>query len=182
MDWRELTLVAEALAFATKAHEGQKRKGEAGIPYITHPIAVADILWKAGVRSPIVLAAALLHDTVEDCGVTYGQLVAVFGPKVADTVMEVTDTPGLKGKERKDAQVAKAPRMSEGAKLVKLADKTANLTDIMDHPPGWPPKVMRGYALSAERVALAIGSGVNPVLYGAFAGALARVIVATEDA
>ncbi len=175
-----MTLVADALAFATEAHAGQLRKGPAQMPYITHPIAVANILWETGERSPIVLAAALLHDTVEDCGVTREQLVKRFGPAVASIVIEVTDEPGLLGAARKDAQVAKAPTLSHGAKRLKLADKTANLTDIVDNPPGWAKRSMQGYTKDAQRVARALGS-VSPVLEAKFAAAVARVLAAVGE-
>ncbi len=169
-----MTLVADALAFATQAHAGQMRKGPAQIPYIAHPVAVADILWESGERSPVVLAAALLHDTMEDCGVTQAQLAARFGPGVAGIVAEVTDAPGLAGAARKDAQVAKAPSLSHGAKKLKLADKTANLTDIVDNPPGWAKVSMQGYMRDAHRVVAALG-GVCAPLEARFAQAAARV-------
>lgn len=174
-----MALVADALAFATEAHEGQYRKGAGNVPYITHPVAVADTLWECGERSPILLAAALLHDTVEDCGVTASQLVARFGPAVAAIVLEVTDAPGLKGRERKDAQVAKAPHLSGPAKRLKKADKKVNLTDIVDNPPGWKPHAIRGYTKDAVRVSEAMGP-VSALLDKAFEAAVVRVLASVE--
>ena len=163
MSWREMDLPARALEFATKAHQGQYRKGEGKVPYITHPVAVADILWECGERSPVLLAAALLHDTIEDCGVAAVHLAIEFGSEVAGIVAEVTDEPGLKGKERKNAQVEKAPFMSKNAKKLKIADKTANLTDIVENSPGWSVKTMHGYAEDAARVVNATASAIGYV-------------------
>ena len=60
-------LLLKALAFAAHKHRDQRRKNEAASPYINHPIALASVLWhEGGVRDATVLAAALLHDTIED--------------------------------------------------------------------------------------------------------------------
>jgi (p)ppGpp synthase/HD superfamily hydrolase len=59
--------ILKAIAFAACKHRNQKRKGADALPYINHPIAVADVLWhEGGVRDPVIIAAALLHDTIED--------------------------------------------------------------------------------------------------------------------
>lgn len=168
-------LVVSAVAFATSAHEGQVRKGGRGIPYITHPLAVKAILEGAGVTDQVVLAAAVLHDTIEDCGVTQAALEAEFGPEVALVVAEVSDAPGLSKTAAKKAQERNAPFMSERAKLVKLADKTANLTDIVENPPGWKPEAVRGYATSAKRIVAAMGS-VHEALETGFAAAAKRAM------
>lgn len=150
-------VVELAVAFASKAHEGQVRKGGKGIPYITHPMAVKALLEGAGITDRVVLAAAVLHDTIEDCGATEESLAAEFGPEVASVVAEVSDAPGLSKNAAKKAQEHKAPTMSGRAKLVKLADKTANLTDIVENPPGWKPDAVRGYTTSAARIIAAMG-------------------------
>lgn len=152
------TLVDRAIAFATKAHAGQFRKGPGQVPYIIHPLAVIKLLRFAGeVSDEVTLAAAALHDTIEDCGVSYETLVAEFGAEVADVVVEVTNAPGLNGREAKDAQIAKAPYMSQRAKLVKLADKAANVADLLEHPPGWKRESVLGYIDSSTKVVAAIG-------------------------
>jgi (p)ppGpp synthase/HD superfamily hydrolase len=71
-------LVAEALAVATEAHAGQIRNGSCGKPYIEHPVAVADLLERHGFGEQ-VLAAALLHDVVEDSDTTVAELRERFG-------------------------------------------------------------------------------------------------------
>jgi GTP pyrophosphokinase len=76
----DLDLVRRAHAYAVKAHEGQRRLS--GEPYITHPVAVATIIADLGLDN-VAAAAALLHDAVEDTGVTLAQIEAEFGPAVA---------------------------------------------------------------------------------------------------
>ena len=73
----------KAEEFARKAHEGQKRKYN-GRDYVTHPISVHNRLKQAGIVDETVLTAAFLHDTIEDCDVTHGQLAEEFGIGVAD--------------------------------------------------------------------------------------------------
>ena len=113
-----------ALAFAAHKHRDQRRKDTAATPYINHPIALAQVLREEGrVRDPVVIAAALLHDTIEDTETTYDELRGQFGVTIADCVVEVTDVKFLGKTARKRLQVAKAGRASKAAKQVKLADK-----------------------------------------------------------
>jgi len=172
-----MELVVKATAFAEKAHEGQFRKGGHGIPYVTHPKSVMSTLVEHGVTDEVVLAAALLHDVVEDCGVTVETLVAEFGADVASVVMEVTDPPGSKTKAKK-AQIEKAPTMSHRAKLVKLADKLDNVSSLVRTPPGWKPESVKGYVESATNVVRAMGQvnhGLEVAFYKAAGAALASV-------
>ena len=82
-------MIEQAAAFAAKAHEGAFRKGTC-IPYITHPLETAVIV--AGFTlDEEMIAAALLHDVVEDAGVTREELEAQFGTRVADLVMALAD-------------------------------------------------------------------------------------------
>src|SRR5687768_13721156 len=81
-----------AAAFAALKHRDQRRKGQGATPYINHPLAVANVLAnEARINDPVVLAAALLHDTVEDTETTHDELVAEFGVAIAGVVAEVTD-------------------------------------------------------------------------------------------
>lgn len=134
-----LGLVLKAVAFAASKHRDQRRKDADASPYINHPIALAEVLWAEGrVRDSVVIAAALLHDTIEDTETRLEELAGAFGSEVAAIVEEVTDIKWLKKKSRKMLQVARAARASSGAKLVKLADKICNLRDIIASPPaGW---------------------------------------------
>ena len=125
-----------ALEFAAARHRDQRRKDALASPYINHPIAVAAALWHEGeVRDPVALTAAILHDTIEDTATTAAELAARFGAEVAAVVVEVTDDKTLPKLQRKALQIEHAPHLSRPAKLVKLADKTANLRDIIATPP-----------------------------------------------
>jgi GTP diphosphokinase / guanosine-3',5'-bis(diphosphate) 3'-diphosphatase len=131
-----LILVLRAAAFAADKHRLQRRKDVDASPYINHPLSLADILAReGGVEDAAILAAALLHDTVEDTETTFEELEDCFGPRVAGIVAEETDDKSLPKQERKQLQVAKAHSKSPGAKLVKLADKISNLRDILAAPP-----------------------------------------------
>lgn len=87
--------VLQAAAFAAERHSNQRRKGKRAAPYINHPIAVAACLADAGVEDPDILAAALLHDTVEDTDTSLEELQQLFGARVASIVAEVTDDKAL---------------------------------------------------------------------------------------
>ena len=134
-----LPLLLRALAFAAHKHRDQRRKDAEASPYINHPIALADVLVnEGGVTDVEVICAALLHDTVEDTATTHEELVDAFGSRIARIVAEVTDDKRLPKAERKRLQIEHAPHISQGAKLVKLADKLCNLRDVAERPPaGW---------------------------------------------
>jgi GTP diphosphokinase / guanosine-3',5'-bis(diphosphate) 3'-diphosphatase len=150
----DLPLVLRALAFATEKHRGQARKNAEGTPYIEHPIALASLLWtEAHVRDAHVLAAAILHDTIEDTPTTHDELEERFGCHVADIVAEVTDDKRLPKAARKAAQIQNAEHLSYEARLVKLADKTCNLRDVANTPPvGWNLERRREYFEWAKSV------------------------------
>jgi len=147
-------LVLNAAQFAARKHRDQRRKDAAASPYINHPLALANILREEGkVEDAGVIAAALLHDTIEDTETDYDELRGQFGDEVAEIVAEVTDTKWLKKTSRKRLQISKAARASDGAKLVKLADKISNLRDIIAAPPsGWSLDRKREYFDWAKRV------------------------------
>jgi GTP diphosphokinase / guanosine-3',5'-bis(diphosphate) 3'-diphosphatase len=137
----------EAAAFAARKHSGQKRKGKDEEPYINHPLEVANLLVSVGGIDDVdVLTAGLLHDTIEDTGTTKADIEVKFGAKTAGIVVEVTDDKLLPKAERKRLQVEHAPQLSAEAKLVKLADKISNVTDILERPPDdWDDKRRREY-------------------------------------
>jgi guanosine-3',5'-bis(diphosphate) 3'-pyrophosphohydrolase len=149
-----IALILKALRFASWKHRDQRRKGVGAVPYINHPIELAEVLWFEGrVHDPIVIAAALLHDTIEDTETTSAELRGAFGPLVAGVVEEVTDTKWLRSRARKELQVAKAAKSSHRARLVKLADKICNLRDIKAYPPrDWSLERQRAYFDWAKRV------------------------------
>jgi guanosine-3',5'-bis(diphosphate) 3'-pyrophosphohydrolase len=141
-----LPLVLQALAFATEKHRGQVRKDADATPYIQHPIALASLLWEVGVQDAEVLAAAILHDTIEDTPTTHAELEETFNRAVADLVAEVTDDKREPKAVRKQKQIDHAAHLSPGARLVKLADKICNLRDVANSPPAdWPMARRREY-------------------------------------
>ena len=142
-----------ALHFAADKHRDQRRKGEEASPYINHPIVVAETLARFGVTDETTLTAAILHDTIEDTETTPQELAEVFGPEVRDVVMEVTDDKSLPKGERKERQVRLAPDLSHRAKLVRIADKIANVHDVLHAPPEhWSLDWRIGYIDWTERV------------------------------
>jgi len=149
-----LGLILKALEFAARKHRDQRRKDQEASPYINHPITLSHILWHvAQVDDAIVLAGALLHDTVEDTDTTFEELSQEFGPEVQDLVREVTDDKTLPKPVRKQLQIDHAPHLSERAKLVKLADKIANLQDLIASPPhSWSTQRRQEYFLWAKAV------------------------------
>jgi (p)ppGpp synthase/HD superfamily hydrolase len=121
-----------ALAFACSQHHGQRRKGS-GAPYITHPLAVASIVGQYGGDEDQAIAG-LLHDAMEDCGVTRVQIAARYGERVAEIVNDCTDTtevPKPPWRARKEAHIAKVQSKSADTKLVIAADKMHNAVCIL---------------------------------------------------
>ncbi len=171
----DLDRLLDALAFAAHKHRDQRRKGAEASPYINHPIALATLLaGTGGVTDVEVLQAAVLHDTIEDTDTTREEIAARFGERVASIVSEVTDDKLLLKAQRKALQVEHAPRLSPGATLVKLADKTCNLRDMTTDPPdGWPLARKREYFDWARRVVEALPDA-NAALRAAFDEAAAR--------
>jgi (p)ppGpp synthase/HD superfamily hydrolase len=168
-------LLARAFDFACRSHAGQRRKGSETEPYVNHVADVARRVAEAtGGRDAALIAAALLHDTIEDCGATESELAATFGPDVAALVAEVTDDPSLSDDARRERQVEDAPSKSPRAKMLKLADKASNLRSIEAGPPGWPDERRRAYADWAARVAAGLG-GANERLERELEEALAAV-------
>jgi (p)ppGpp synthase/HD superfamily hydrolase len=121
-----------ALAFACSQHHGQRRKGS-GAPYITHPLAVSSIVGQYGGDEDQAIAA-LLHDVMEDCGVTREQIEARYGDRVAGIVAACTDTteqPKPPWRPRKEAHIARVRTKPAEVKLVVAADKMHNALCIL---------------------------------------------------
>jgi guanosine-3',5'-bis(diphosphate) 3'-pyrophosphohydrolase len=149
-----LAKILDAASFAAKNHTGQKRKGSDGEPYINHPIEVANLLANIGkIDDGDMIVAALLHDTVEDCGVRFEEIEERFGTVVANYVRELTDDKSLPKAERKRLQIQHAPQLSHEAKQIKLADKISNIRDVTENPPdGWDVQRRREYVEWGEDV------------------------------
>jgi (p)ppGpp synthase/HD superfamily hydrolase len=151
---QELASVMRAADAAARWHVHQRRKGADQEPYINHLLEVASLVAQAtGGFVPRVVIAALLHDAIEDQGVTSETIASEFGPQVADIVVEVTDDKKLPKAERKRKQVENASKKSREAKLIKLADKTSNVRAVANSPaPDWSVERRREYVEWAKEV------------------------------
>ncbi|MDB5816884.1 MAG: guanosine-3,5-bis(diphosphate) 3-pyrophosphohydrolase, partial [Rhizobacter sp.] len=130
LDAAEIKRVREAYRFADEAHLGQFRAS--GEPYITHPIAVSGVCaeWKLDAQA---IMAALMHDAMEDCGVTKAELVDRFGAPVADLVDGLTKLDKLQFSTREETQAESFRKMLLAMArdvrviLIKLADRLHNM-------------------------------------------------------
>jgi (p)ppGpp synthase/HD superfamily hydrolase len=146
-------MIPTAEAFARERHAGQTRKGAAAEPYIVHVEEVARLTAGWG-GSETAVMAAWLHDTVEDCPPTsLDEIAGLFGADVARIVGELTDDKSLPKAERKRLQVVNAAHKSPEACLVKIADKTSNVSALRLSPPAdWSRDRMRAYLDWVEAV------------------------------
>jgi (p)ppGpp synthase/HD superfamily hydrolase len=132
-------LLDAALELASGAHADQARKD--GSAFIGHPRAVSEILAAAGFDQE-VLAAALLHDVVEDSEIEVGEVERRFGPRVAELVAAMTEDPTIEDyHERKHAQRERVEAAGTEAVAIYAADKLSNLRDTR-----------RGYELEGEAI------------------------------
>jgi (p)ppGpp synthase/HD superfamily hydrolase len=148
---------------AARWHVEQRRKGEAKEPYINHLLEVAALVSVAG-ASEDVICAALLHDAIEDQNIPAALIASLFGAAVAATVEEVPDNKELPPEERKLAQIAHAPHLSPGAKLIKLTDKISNLNSLASSPPPeWTTERRLAYVEFCQKVVAGL-RGANTML------------------
>ena len=123
-----------AIIFAVKAHSGTERRGK-GYPYIVHPLEAVEIV-ATMTNDQELLAAAALHDTVEDTDVTVEQIRDEFGDRVADLVASESDemSAGVSEEDswhtRKQAAIDRLSKASREAKMVALGDKLSNMRAI----------------------------------------------------
>ena len=138
----DLEIVLKAALFAAEKHKDHRRKDEESSPYINHPLKVAALLSGiGGVTDGEIIAAALLHDTVEDTETTFDEIEEHFGEATRNYVSEVTDDKSLSRKKRKLAQLDHASKLSYGATLIKICDKISNVHDVIyTPPPNWKAK------------------------------------------
>jgi (p)ppGpp synthase/HD superfamily hydrolase len=159
-----LALVTKAADFAARRHRSQKRK-DGRTPYINHPVGVAYLLTEIGkVDDPVTLAAAYLHDTVEDTKTTFDELEQEFGSEICEIVRECTDDKSLSSDQRKKLQVENAGKHCYQARLIHLADKLYNLQDATRKLPiGWTPEYAKRYFTFTKDVVSQI-RGTNEAL------------------
>jgi guanosine-3',5'-bis(diphosphate) 3'-pyrophosphohydrolase len=167
--------ILSAAHYAADKHANKRRKGAAAEPYVNHLIEVAHLV-SATVSEPDpnLIIAALLHDVIEDVGVTKEELIQRFGADVADLVVEMTDDKALPKAERKQLQIQHAPKLSPRAQTIKLADKISNLRSILTSPPtNWDHRRKREYFDWAKSVVDGL-TAPNPILKVEFENTLQR--------
>jgi (p)ppGpp synthase/HD superfamily hydrolase len=120
-------LIRKALEMAAKAHAGQTRNGSGGMAYIHHPVAVAELLAEHGFDEQTV-AAALLHDVVEDSETSIDEIAAAFGPRVAELVAALTEDKAIEPFERRKAAHRRhVEEVGGDALAIYAADKLSNI-------------------------------------------------------
>lgn len=152
-------LYLQAVTFAARAHLGQKLPG-GELPYLTHVVSVAAEVMQALAREPLAepdlaVACALLHDTIEDCGVDESTLAAEFGRPVADGVRALSKDPGLAKPQAMADSLQRIQQQPREVWIVKLADRINNLKDP---PHYWTPAKIAAYAAEARVIADALGT------------------------
>lgn len=111
------------------------------------------VRWATDGKDPEMIAAAYLHDVVEDSDATPETLESMFGSGVAELVVELTDEPGLGEDARRQAQIDHAPYLTARAKIIKIADKISNLEELLRDPPGeWGREKQLAYLEWGEAV------------------------------
>lgn len=125
---KDFEMINKALLYAYNCHLGQTRKGTS-LPYIIHPMEAMLIVSRMTNDSD-VLCAAILHDVVEDCDVTFFELSDSFNIRIAELVLCVTDEDVYPWKKRKEILLEKVNNSDEEVKIIFLADKLSNLRTI----------------------------------------------------
>jgi (p)ppGpp synthase/HD superfamily hydrolase len=182
-----LELIDRAIDFAARAHLGHTRKSD-DVPYIAHPVAVAMILQQMGC-GPEIVAAGLLHDTVEDTGVTLEQLRQGFGERIAEIVAGCTEPDkGNSWEKRKSHTIAHLRTAELAVKLVAAADKYHNLTNTLRHHDALGEAVWQRFNRGVEQqawyyrnvTASLVANVVEPERYPVF-GQLERLVEQVFD-
>lgn len=161
LEVKEVRRVERAYVFAEKCHEGQLR--QSGDPYITHPLAVAHILADMHMDHESLMAA-MLHDVIEDTGVTKGQISRRFGRPVADLVDGVSKLTGIEFQSKAEQQAESFQKMTLAMSrdirvvLVKLADRLHNMRTLGVLSPAKRRRIAREtldiYAPIAQRLGI----------------------------
>jgi guanosine-3',5'-bis(diphosphate) 3'-pyrophosphohydrolase len=162
--------IMAALDFAAFKHVAQVRNHADWVPYIVHPLRVVLLLWEeAGFRKSDLLAAAFLHEILEDTKTVSAEIEAAFGVEVLQLVEQLTLRPELGLSVQTD-------KMSREAKAIKLADRTQNLRDLLDHPPKvWQSGKVARFIENSQELLRAL-EGVNLKLERAYMAALDNLI------
>lgn len=150
--------VRRAKKFATKAHQGQKRFGEKHEDYIIHPENVARIVYRVKKSHKIadLIAAAYLHDVIEDTEINPEEILKEFGEVVYSLVKELTsDKEQIKLKGKENYLIDKMLHMSNWGLVLKLADRLNNLKDVKEYLKSSDPKLVKWaqkYSLQTQNI------------------------------
>lgn len=145
-----------ALDFAAKVHGAQQVPGS-GFPYVVHLSKVASEVMRAcaeeRVDASLAVTCALLHDTIEDAGVTRAQVEETFGPKVAAGVDALTKRDALPKEARMQDSLDRIKAQPREVAMVKLADR---ITNLEPPPPHWTLEKRRAYLEEAKAILAAL--------------------------
>lgn len=161
-------IILKARLYARSAHSHISMETVSGDirPHIEHLQEVADLVWASG-GSDIEIAAAFLHDSVEDTSTTIEDIEKHFGKEIARIVDELTDKPDLaelRNLERKTKQAERMVTKSQNAKRIKIADQTSNIRMIATDPKKtWSVENNRNYVIGAKMIADHC-KGISPTL------------------
>ena len=150
--------IEKAVKTASHYHRGQVRKGGASLPYVSHLFSVAALLSEYVGEEEEVIIAGLLHDTLEDTIYDRGALERDFGSRVLAIVEEVTETKEdsagqkISWKKRKEEALGKARTASAEGLVVKTADHTHNLENIIDDYIEYGPAIWKNFAASLSEM------------------------------
>jgi (p)ppGpp synthase/HD superfamily hydrolase len=150
-------LTTKAFEFAKEKHAGQVRR-YTGEPYINHCFAVAALVAIVPWHTEEMLAAAILHDTIEDTDTTHQELIETFGHTIADLVLDLTDQIPLSAGNRAVRKKLEAERIAltdKEAQTIKVADLIDNTASISAHDPGFAKVYLKekAYLLSVLTLA-----------------------------
>jgi (p)ppGpp synthase/HD superfamily hydrolase len=171
-------MIIHAAQFAREAHAGQKRKYD-GRDYITHPARVAGMVALHPDSSATWVAAAYLHDVLEDTDTTVEQLRRSFSPEVVRIVVELTNTEEGNRATRKRLSNARLAGSSRATQIIKLLDREDNLTDLYFETSIWDTTTsfLRRYAEETKDLVAAIGYADKEI-----AARLLRLVKVAKDA
>ena len=151
---REQDFYPQALSIAYEIYAHKTRSG--GVrPYVEHPLMLVEILCAHGFKDDVLLSGAVLHDAIEENNHSQDVVDRLKGEcplPIFLLIQEVTDTEGLEREARRVEQIQRAKGYSTMASLVRLADKLANMRDILSNPPRWAPRHIVSYCDFAMKV------------------------------
>ena len=176
-------LIADAYAFAAIIHADQRIKGDPPGPYVIHLCRVAALAAEES-GAPAVIAAAALHDSVEDTDTPLSEISERFGAQVSELVGWLTDDPQIEHlptPERKAKQAEKIAEAPVEAKVIKAADQLDNLRGRLDAFAHWPIEKHKLYLAGARQVVAACRDAA-PILGQKFDAAAEELAARIKDA